>query len=455
MSATLLTTGLSVAPPPPAIAPVPEQPGFRIRGLIVAVLVLATLAGVGWMGFRVWKKVVAIGEQTIPTTRVRRGTVTFTVHATGALSGGNSETLAAPMIGGGQVSITYLRKPGELVKAGDIAVEFDTTAQQFNLREAEADVAEAEQRVADARAQLDAQKEEDSYALEKARSDVRLAELEVKKDPISAAIVARENDMALAQARETLAETEKNMANRTSTNEAAIQAQEAARTKAQVQAANARHNIDAMTLTAHRAGYVAIRLNTNLNFFFDGMTLSPFQVGDQVWPGTAVAEIPDLSNWEVTAPIAEVDRGHIAIGQPTDVTVVAVPGQIFRGRVKDLGGTTGSPWDRHFDCHIALDKPSPALRPGMSVRITITTDSLANALWLPAQALFENNGRTFVYVPSGNGFAPRDVKLVRRSESQVVVSGVTEHQAVALADPTRQVKKKTNEGSSASQAISK
>jgi len=450
MSATLVAS-----PSPPAIAPVPRRPRVRFRGFLVAVLVLAGLGGVAWMGVRAWKKIVVTNEEPIPTTRVRRGVVTFTVHASGALSGGNSETLAAPMIGGGQVTITYLRRPGELVKAGDTAVEFDTTAQEFNLREAEADVAEAEQRVADARAQLEAQKEEDTYALEKARSDVRLAELEVKKNPISAAIVARENDLALAQAQETLAETEKNLANRTSTNEAAILAQEAARTKAQVQAANARHNIDAMTLTAQRAGYVAIRLNSNLNFFFDGMTLSPFQVGDQVWPGTAVAEIPDLSNWEVTAPIAEVDRGHIAIGQPVEMTVIAVPGRMFQGRIKDLGGTTGSPWDRHFDCHIALDKPSPELRPGMSVRITITTDSMKNALWLPAQALFENNGRTFVYVPSGNGFAPRDVKLVRRSESQVVIAGLAEHQAVALADPTRQAKKKTTEGASASQAISK
>jgi len=451
MSAGLLTT----IAPPPVMDPVPERPGSPWRDLIVTVLVLGALAGAIWMGVRAWKKVVTAGEAPIPTARVRRGEVTFTVHASGALRGGNSETLAAPMIGGGQVSITYLRKSGELVKQGDPVVEFDTTAQQYNLREAEADVAEAEQRVADAKAQLEAQKEEDTYALEQAQSNVRLAELEVKKNPISAAIVARENDMALSQARQTLSETEKNLANRTSTNEAGILAQEAARAKAQVQADNARHNIETMTLKAQRGGYVAVRLNTNLNFFFDGMTLSPFQEGDQVWPGTAVAEIPDLSNWEVTAPIAEVDRGHIAIGQPTEVQVIAVPGRVFGGRVKDLGGTTGSPWDRHFDCHIALDKPSPELRPGMSVQITITTDSMKSALWLPAQALFEDNGRTFVYVPSGNGFAPRDVKLVRRSESQVVIAGLTEAQAVALADPTRQAKKKTAEASSAAQAIHK
>jgi multidrug resistance efflux pump len=418
-------------------------------------MVVGAVGSVIWMVARAYQRVVATGAAPIPVTRVRRGDVTFTVHARGELRGGNSETLTAPMTGGGEIHITLLRKSGELVAPGDKVVEFDTTEQEFNLREAEADVAEAEQHVAQARAQMEAQKEEDSYALLKAKSDVRLAELEAKKNPISAAITARENDMAVADAREHLAELERNLANRKSTDEAAIAMQEAARGKAEVQAASARRNIEAMILTAHRAGYVAVRLNTALNIAFIGMTLSPWQVGDQVWPGMAVAEIPDLNNWEVTATIAEVDRGHIAVGQQAEVQVIGAPGKRFSGRVKDLGGTTGSPWDRHFDCRIALEHPAPELRPGMSARVSITTDTVRGALWLPAQALFEENGRTFVYVPSGSGFAPREVKLVRRSESQVVIAGLAERQVVALADPNQQTKKKSEAGTSASQAIQK
>lgn len=450
MSASLLT-----APAPPKTVPLPKRRGRALaRRVAATAIVMAAVGGVVWKVARAYQRVVSTGAAPIPVARVRRGDVTFTVHARGELHGGNSESLTAPMTGGGEIHITYLRKSGELVAPGDKVVEFDTTEQEFNLREAEADVAEAEQRVAQARAQLEAQKEEDSYALLKAKSDVRLAELEAQKDPISAAITAKENDMAVADARSTLAELEKNLANRKSTNEAAIATQEAARAKAQVQAASAQRNIDAMILTTHRAGYVAVKLNTALNFFFDGMTLSPFQIGDRVNPGMAVVEIPDLSTWEVTATIAEVDRGHIAVGQQVEVQVIAAPGKRFSGRVKDMGGTTGAPWDRHFDCQITLEHPAPELRPGMSARVAITTDTVRGALWLPAQALFEANGRTFVYVPSGSGFAPRDVKLVRRSESQVVIAGLPEHQVVALADPNQQTKKKSDAGT-ASQAIRK
>src|SRR5262249_46346369 len=75
---------------------------------------------------------------------------------------------------------------------------------------------------------------------------------------------------------------------------------------------------------------------------------------------------------------------------------------------------------------------------GMTANIVITAETLKNVLWIPAQALFENGGRQFVYVrtPQG-GFATQDVKLVRRSESQVVLTGVREGQEIALASPDR------------------
>ena len=58
-----------------------------------------------------------------------------------------------------------------------------------------------------------------------------------------------------------------------------IAIQEAARKKAEVQAATARKNIEAMTMKAHRAGYVAIRQNPNINCGYRGMTLPPYPRG--------------------------------------------------------------------------------------------------------------------------------------------------------------------------------
>jgi HlyD family secretion protein len=425
------------------------------RKLLFLGPLLVVLGAIGWSGMRLARAVVTPkAAVTLPVTRVKRGDVRITVDARGELQGGNSEMLIAPMVGGSDLAITFLRAPGELVKEGDVVVEFDTTEQEFKLREAEADLAEAEQQVAQAEATAQSTDEESRYALLQAQTLARVAELEVRRNPIMATIVARQNTLALEAAQDKLRQLQQDVTSRQANNKASIAIQEAARRKAKVAADTAKRNIDAMTLKARSSGYVNIQQNTFQNMMFWGMQLPIFQTGDGVRSGMAVAQIPDLKNWEVTAKIGELDRGHLAEGQDVNIRVIAVPGKSFAGKVKEMGGTAGPPWDRRFECKISLKDPAPELRPGMSTRILITTGVLADALWVPSQALFESDGRAFVYAQTPNGFMPQDVKLVQRSESQVVLTGLREGQLVALANPD-QMSKKIETGGGAMRALQK
>jgi multidrug efflux pump subunit AcrA (membrane-fusion protein) len=437
--------------PPAAIPPVEfrpkrRRPNFR-RWIVLSVLTLAVSGATAWYGLRAWRNITGTKETAIPTAKVLRGDVTLTVTARGALRGGNSEQLTAPLTGGLDMHLTSLKESGTEVKAGEVVAEFDTTEQEYKLKEAEADLAEAEQHLVQARAQRDAQNEEDRYALLKAQTDVKLAELDVRKNPLLPPLTARENTLALDAAKDHLTQLERNLANRKTTNDASIAIQEAGRSKAESQAKTARENIEAMTLRAHRSGYVSVKQNTGGNILFFGMALPVFQVGDLVRPGMAVAEIPDLSNWEVGANIGELDRGHLSMGQKVEIKVVALPGHPYKGHVKEIGGTSGAPWDRHFECVMALDDPTGELRPGMSANIVITTDRMKGVLSLPAQALFESDGRTFIYVQTPEGFRAKDVTLVRRNEMRVVLTGIQEGQLVAMANPTDMAKKKSETGS--------
>ena len=449
--ATLPSDAAPAATPPPS--PGRRTRLRRLRRRTLNFVVLLSIAGIAaWYSVRLYRSLTATPEQVIPIAKVVRGDVSLAVTARGDIRGGNSDVLTAPLTGGGDMHITTLKNAGEPVKEGEIVVQFDTTEQDFKLREAEADLAEAEQHIVQAAAQRQAEEEEDRYAVLKARSDIQLAELEVRKNPILPAITARQNTLALEAARDHLTQLEHNLSNRKANGEASLAIQEAGRGKAESQAKTARQNIEAMTLRAHRSGYVSIRQNTNGNFLFFGMTLPLFQLGDTIRPGMAVAEIPDLKNWELSAKIGELDRGHLATGEKVDITIIAVPGRTFTGHVKEIGGTTGQPWDRHFDCKISIDNPIPELRPGMSATLVVTTEEMHNVLWLPAQALFESDGRTFVYVRSPSaaasptsaaGFRPKDVSLVRRNESKVVITGLAEGQEVALANPAEMTKKKS------------
>ncbi|MGO9242472.1 MAG: efflux RND transporter periplasmic adaptor subunit [Bryobacteraceae bacterium] len=408
---------------------------WKALPLACALLVLGAL---GFVAPRFYKLLSPTSASVTPTTRVRRGDVVLSVYANGTLQGGNSKMVVAPMVGSNSLTITELGKSGELVHEGDVVARFDTTEETYKLREAQADMEEAEQQVIQAEAEAAAKEEELNNELITARGDLRDAELEARRNPLLAAIAARQNELAVEGARERLAKLEHDYPERKAAAKASINIQQAAREKAKIQVEMAQRNIDMMSVKATASGYINVERNMNQNMWYSGMTLPLYQVGDQTRAGMAVAQIPDMSHWEVAAEVAETDRGHLSIGQPAEVQVIALPNRTFQAHVKDMGGTAGNYWERHFECRLAMANPVPELRPGMSVRILITTETLRDALWLPAQALFESDGRTYVYLHSGQGFSRKDVQLVRRSESKVVVTGLKEGDEVSLASPDQQ-----------------
>src|SRR5580692_5027222 len=315
---------------------------IKAKKIIGPGIALASIALAAWGGVRLYRVTTTTIEAAVPSTAVKRGDVTFAVYARGEFQGGNSIMLTAPMAGGSDMSITSLRSPGELVKSGDIVAEFDTTEQAYKLKEAEADLAEAEQKVIQAQAQMQAKEEEDNYLLIKAKSDLKQAELDARKNPVLSAIQAKQNDLAVEGARATLDQLTRDLANRKATSQAGVEIQNAVVAKANVQQ------------------------NTNTNTFFSGMVLPMLQVGDTIRAGMAVVQLPDMKNWEATVHIAEADRGHLALHQPAVVTAVALPEHPYHGKISDLGGTAGPMWDRRFECKISIEDPSPELLLGMT-----------------------------------------------------------------------------------------
>src|SRR5688572_13156838 len=114
--------------------------------MIRSTIVVAVLAVAGWSAWRFGPKLTskvsanAPSLPEVPTMAVKRGSVEFAIEARGELQGGNTQMLTVSMTGGQAVAITFLATNGELLKTDDVVVQFDTTEQDFRLREAEADL---------------------------------------------------------------------------------------------------------------------------------------------------------------------------------------------------------------------------------------------------------------------------------------------------------------------------
>ena len=93
------------------------------------------------------------------------------------------------------------------------------------------------------------------------------------------------------------------------------------------------------------------------------------------------------------------------------------------------------------------------LRPGLLADVEIQVEKIPDALHVPAQAVFQKNGKPTVFVQQKNKrFEPREVQLVKQSESMMVLaSGVQAGDIVALSDPTADKSGKKEKGEKKSQ----
>lgn len=77
------------------------------------------------------------------------------------------------------------------------------------------------------------------------------------------------------------------------------------------------------------------------------------------------------------------------------------------------------------------------LRPGLLADVEIQVEKLPNVIHVPAQAVFDRNGKYVVFVEKNRKFEAREVQLVKQSESLMVLAGgVQAGEVVALADPS-------------------
>lgn len=144
--------------------------------------------------------------------------------------------------------------------------------------------------------------------------------------------------------------------------------------RARAALAEAKLNLRYTTVKAPTSGIVSRR------------TVEPGQVVQQGQPLMALVNLDDL--W-VTANFKETQLDSIRVGQPVSISVDALGGQKFAGRVESIAGATGARFSllppenasgnfvkvvQRVPLKIALDKgqdPDHRLRPGMSVAPTV------------------------------------------------------------------------------------
>ena len=396
------------------------------------------------------------GELDVPTATVKEADLQLKVLTTGALRTKESRVIAAPPIAGGTLQIIKLARFGAQVHKGDVVLEFDPSEQEYNLAQNRSDLLQAEQEIVKSKADAAVQTAQDQTALLKAKYAVRRAELEVSKNELVSKIDAQKNLLALNEAKRALTQLEQDIRSHSASNKAALAISEEKRHKALLAMNQAEENIKKMTITAPIDGLVVINGNRDASggFFFTGMTLPDYHVGDQVNPGSSIAEVIDVSRLEVYAQVGETDHSNLRPGQSVDIQIYALPGENFSGKVETVGGATSHEfWDdnaRHkFDLTVLFDKNDARLRPGFAARLSIRGDQLSRAVSIPREAVFDREGKKIVYCKRNRSFEAQEVKLRALSEGRAIIEGIQPGTVVALVNPEARGSEKARESGAA------
>ena len=395
----------------------------------------------------------ATPEKPIPTARVERGDVEIDVFTSGELRAPHSISLMAPPVNG-TLQIVSMLSTGTAVKAGDIVVQFDPSEQEYNFEQSQSQLRQAEQDIAKAKADAAVQAAKDETDLLTARFDVRRAELEVGRNELVSSIDAQKNNLALEEAKRKLAQLEQDVRSRAASGEAGIKVLESTRNGAQLAMQVARQNIENMTLKSTIGGIVAAKENRDATggFFFQGMILPEYRAGDLVQSGRTLADVLDVNQMEVQAKVSETDRSNIAPNELAEVHIDAHPGEVLPAKVKTVAGLAARDfWSGNsqakFPASFQLERNSPDLRPGISALVRVHGAKLSNVLYLPSQSLFDKDGKQVVYVKHGSNFEATQITVKVRTESRIVIEGLSEGAEVAVVNPTTKEKSGTKSNS--------
>ncbi|HLV87620.1 MAG TPA: efflux RND transporter periplasmic adaptor subunit [Candidatus Sulfotelmatobacter sp.] len=400
------------------------------KWVVIAVILLAG-SGVVLGAVRFTRR-----SPSVPTFQVKRGEFLDSLQFRGEVKALKSVTMSAPA-DAGDLQIVKLSPEGTIVKKGDVVVEFDKTKTEQDLAQDKSALKSAEATIEQARAQARLAEEEDQTNVLKAHFAVESAKLEASKQEIVSKIEGEEAKLKLADAEQSLREAEAKQKSDVSLNKATIEAAVQASAKARYDVERAEHSLARMSVVAPSPGVITVLQH------WVGSNMAPYRAGDHAWPGAAIAELPDASTLRVTARVDETERGRLAPKQSVTVQLNAIPDRQFTGHIDQIGAiasldfSAGWPIPRNFSLEIVLDQSDPRFKPGITGQVTVIVDRVANALTIPAQALFQKSGHSIAYVWQGTQFEERDIDVSRRSSDKIMIAkGLRDGDQVALKDPS-------------------
>ena len=313
---------------------------------------------------------------------VKRGAIKKVLLLDGELRAVRSRTI----FGGStweDVKIVYMPPEGTVIKAGDLALELDSTTTLNKIKDTDEKIVAAENEIVKTRSQNESALRDLEVDLSKLWLTYEQAKLKAK---VPNEVVSRrefqEAQLALEKAKTEYENHLNKIEEKKKEQAAELQVKIIEKEKLKVQLDRAKSDLDGMRIKAPTDGMVLY------NDHWNGNERRKLQIGDVVWGGWPVVRLPDLTEMEVLAQVNEVDGPKLSIGARAEVKIDSYPDKVITGEIKDISQTAiKASWmakAKIFRVTISLDQTlMEIMKPGMSAQVSVTISETQPNLLVP------------------------------------------------------------------------
>jgi HlyD family secretion protein len=380
---------------------------------------------------------ISCGQRAdVPTFRVEAVRFARRVTADGNLKSTKASPLSAPSDAPGQLKIAWIVPDGALLKKDDLVVRFDPTDYETALQAGREDHDTAGNK-------LNKTNSEASTTRTNLRRDAHQAGDELvaarsfKFD--DAEIFSRyqrvesQIDETLAGHRKEHAEGVLGVRDKLSTADRDLVSIE--QRKADLKIRNAEQGLHALEMHSPYDGILVLQRDWRGDVV---------RIGDTLWPGSPIGEIPDLQSMKAEVFVLEADAAGLAVGENATLSVEGKPGSNITGKITQVDKLARPRFPRvpvqYFGATITFTHTDPSvMKPGARVHAVLDVESREGAFSIPRQAIFEKQGKKLVYRRRGGKFEPVTIEIGSSSAGRVVVTkGLAKGDEIALRDPTEE-----------------
>jgi len=191
-----------------------------------------------------------------------------------------------------------------------------------------------------------------------------------------------------------------------------------------------------MTIAAPSPGLVIIGEQRRHRYYSSS---DDVKVGATAYPGRTLITLPDFSVMQASVKIHEVNINRIKDDQKALITLDAYPQVTFHGAVTKIAKLAEEEsWYfgsevKVFPVEITIEEEDERLKPGMTAKVEILVGDAEDVLYVPVDAVVEQEGAQISLVSAEGKLEPRQVVTgVSNADFVQIKEGLGEGELIAL-----------------------